>query len=270
MNDLNTCIINIRVELQKSKLNKSGKNKYAGFKYFELADFLPKLNELMLKYGVNDIFTIEKANEEMYAVLKLIKGEEKQEYKIPFELYETPTNTKYKDGKAITVKSMQDIQYLGALNTYYKRYLYINAFGITDGEIIDSMENEEEQVDEEILKEMTKEDAENLELTFGKNKGKKLKDVPKNYLEWLAGNTKDPKMAKALELLGFINPTEDEQVNRLEQINILNELILKNNNGSTDLYESIEKHYGVEKITDLTNEQLHDAIMKLGAKNDNR
>ena len=40
---------------------------------------------------------------------------------------------------------MQDIQYLGALNTYYKRYLYLNAFGITDGEVIDSMDNNEIQ-----------------------------------------------------------------------------------------------------------------------------
>ena len=38
---------------------------------------------------------------------------------------------------------MQQIQYLGALNTYYKRYLYLNAFGITDGEVIDSMNNKE-------------------------------------------------------------------------------------------------------------------------------
>ena len=38
---------------------------------------------------------------------------------------------------------MQDIQYLGALNTYYKRYLYLNAFGITDGEVIDSLDNKE-------------------------------------------------------------------------------------------------------------------------------
>ena len=36
---------------------------------------------------------------------------------------------------------MQHIQYLGALNTYYKRYLYLNAFGITDGEVIDSIDN---------------------------------------------------------------------------------------------------------------------------------
>ena len=27
------------------------------------------------------------------------------------------------------------------MNTYYKRYLYLNAFGITDGEVIDSMDN---------------------------------------------------------------------------------------------------------------------------------
>ena len=124
--NLNETIINIRVELQKLKLKKSGKNKYAGFDYYELADFLPKLNELMLEKKVNDRFTIEND----LAKLELIKGDEKQEYTIPFKIFPTPVN---KSGSP----SMQDIQYLGALNTYYKRYLYINAFGITDGEVID-------------------------------------------------------------------------------------------------------------------------------------
>ena len=62
---------------------------------------------------------------------------------MPFVIFETPINTK-KDketGEVKEVKSMQDIQYLGALNTYYKRYLYLNAFGITDGDVIDSMDN---------------------------------------------------------------------------------------------------------------------------------
>ena len=138
---LNESIIAIRVELQNSKIKKSGKNTYAGFDYYELADFLPKLNELMLKESVNDIFKIE--NEE--ATLTLIKGSESQVYKMPFVLFETPINTKFdsKTGEVRQVKSMQDIQYLGALNTYYKRYLYLNAFGITDGEVIDSMNNEE-------------------------------------------------------------------------------------------------------------------------------
>ena len=128
---LNEAIASIRVKLQKADLKKSGKNKFAGFDYFELADFLPTLNELMEKEGVNDLFTIEGGN----AVLTLIKGEERQSYSIPFFMFEVPLNSK-------GAKSMQDIQYLGALNTYYKRYLYLNAFGITDGDVIDALDVE--------------------------------------------------------------------------------------------------------------------------------
>lgn len=150
---LNESIIAIRVKLQNSKLKKSGENKFAGFDYFELADFLPKLNELMLEEGINDLFTIEvDMNEEMVAKLTLIKGNETQDYKMPFKVYDTPLTFKkdkkgefMKDanGNYIQVPSMQDIQYLGALNTYYKRYLYLNAFGITDRDIIDALNNEE-------------------------------------------------------------------------------------------------------------------------------
>ena len=132
---LNESIINIRVKLQNAKLKKSGKNKFAGFDYFELADFLPKLNELMLEEKINDRFSIiNNSDGTMTASLLLIKGDEQQEYTMPFVLFTTPLN---KSGQP----SMQDIQYLGALNTYYKRYLYLNAFGITDGEVIDSMNN---------------------------------------------------------------------------------------------------------------------------------
>lgn len=145
---LNESIIQIRVELQNTKIKKSGKNKFAGFDYYELADFLPKLNELMSKYKVNDLFTIENDK----ATLTLIKGDEKQTYSMPFVIFETPLTYKKdksgnfmkdKNGDFIQVPSMQDIQYLGALNTYYKRYLYLNVFGITDGEVIDSMDNNE-------------------------------------------------------------------------------------------------------------------------------
>lgn len=143
---LNESVIDIRVKLQNSGIKKSGVNKYAGFDYFELSDFLPKLNELMQEEKINDRFYIK----DNYATLELQKGGEFNIYTIPFVLFETPlTYKKDKDGnfikdkndEYIQVPSMQDIQYLGALNTYYKRYLYLNAFGITDGEIIDSMDN---------------------------------------------------------------------------------------------------------------------------------
>lgn len=160
---LNESIIKIRVDLQNSKIKKSGKNKFANFDYFELSDFLPRLNELMLQEGINDNFKI--TND--MAALILIKGEEKQEYTIPFVIFDTPLTYKKdrngnylkdKNGEYIQVPSMQDIQYLGALNTYYKRYLYLNAFGVTDGEIIDSMDNNE-------LKNISKE-AEELQLIY--------------------------------------------------------------------------------------------------------
>ena len=80
--NLNESIIKIRVDLQKSKIKKSGKNKFAGFDYYELSDFLPKLNELMLEEGINDIFTIKDG----IAKLILLKADEKQEYEIPLLL----------------------------------------------------------------------------------------------------------------------------------------------------------------------------------------
>ena len=144
---LNLSIIKIRCKLQEAKLNKSGHNKFAGFNYFELADFLPTLNKLMLDEQVNDLFVIKDG----VAKLTLIKGTEEQTYEIPFVLFDTPLTLKKdrqgnflknKDGEYMQVPSMQDIQYLGALNTYYKRYLYMNAFGITDGDVIDAMDNQ--------------------------------------------------------------------------------------------------------------------------------
>lgn len=150
--NLNESIIEIRVKLQNAKLKKSGKNKFAGFDYFELADFLPKLNELMLEEKINDRFYIKDG----YAILEIQKGGEIATYQMPFVLFETPLTFKKdkngnllkdKNGEYIQVASMQDIQYLGALNTYYKRYLYLNAFGITDSEIIDSMNNDDLQQD---------------------------------------------------------------------------------------------------------------------------
>lgn len=155
---LNESIISIRVKLQNSTLKKSGLNKFAGFDYFELSDFLPRLNELMLEEKVNDLFTIENDK----ATLTLIKDEERQTYSIPFIVFDTPIN---KQGQ----KSMQDIQYLGALNTYYKRYLYLNAFGITDGDVIDALENNSKMTKEqkEIITKMPKSWQEGIRNTYG-------------------------------------------------------------------------------------------------------
>ena len=186
--NLNESIIKIRVDLQNSKLKKSGKNKFAGFDYFELADFLPRLNELMLEEGINDNFRITKD----LATLTLIKGEEKQEYTMPFVMFETPLTfkkdkngnyVKDRTGEYIQIPSMQDIQYLGALNTYYKRYLYLNAFGITDGEIIDSMNNDELESKKENIKEDVNVLLKRKIKNYGTKAEEKLKIIGKRLSE---------------------------------------------------------------------------------------
>ena len=41
-----------RIELQGSQLTKSGHNKFAGYKYFELGDFLPTINGIFNNVGL--------------------------------------------------------------------------------------------------------------------------------------------------------------------------------------------------------------------------
>ena len=55
---LNESIVSIKVKLQDTKLKKTGRNEFAKFDYFELADFLPTLNKLMFEENINDQFSI--------------------------------------------------------------------------------------------------------------------------------------------------------------------------------------------------------------------
>lgn len=248
---LNESIITIRVLLQNAGLKKSGKNKFAGFEYFELSDFLPKLNELMLEEGINDLFTIyTNANGSNTASLLLIKGEEKQEYNMPFKLFATPLN---KNG----LPSMQDIQYLGALNTYYKRYLYLNAFGITDGDVIDSMGEAEVT---------TKEAAEQYIITFGKYNGKTMKEVCEDskYTNWLLYNEKTDQVIKDCITLitGQKELSEAEQKEVLDLMQKVSNLLEETNTDRKKFYN----YYKVDSNAEMSLEQLKDAVNQLEKK----
>jgi hypothetical protein len=145
-------IAKVKCELQARDIKKTGKSK---FTYFELSDFLPTLNVLLMKNGLCDNFSINSVvtpeGNILVAQLKIFDTEEMGEcalFSIPFTDYATPEHyqkdsrgmiLRDKDGEPVTAKSMQDIQNLGALNTYYKRYLYLNAFGICEGEVFDAL-----------------------------------------------------------------------------------------------------------------------------------
>lgn len=111
-----------RVELQNTTLKKSGHNKFAGYTYFELGDFLPTINKLCLE---NKLLTVTKFDSEI-ATLEVINAEAPEE-KVVFT---SP------QGSA-QLKGCHDIQNIGAVETYQRRYLMMLAFEIVEGDALD-------------------------------------------------------------------------------------------------------------------------------------
>lgn len=125
-----------RYELSKKKLTKSGHNKFSNYKYFELGDFLPAVNELFYQNGLSSEFNLY----DKVAILKIIDVDDnKQEiiYKIP--VADAP------------IKGSTPIQALGGQITYLRRYLYINALEIAESDIIDGQENTMSKEEEELI-----------------------------------------------------------------------------------------------------------------------
>lgn len=113
----------VRVDLQNLGLNKSGKNKFAGYTYFELSDFLPSINQLCKdhKLMTHISFTREEAT---LTIINAEAPDEKVIYTSP--MYEA------------VLKGAHPIQNAGAVITYQRRYLMMIAFEIVECDALDS------------------------------------------------------------------------------------------------------------------------------------
>ena len=110
---------------------------------------------------------------------------------------------------------------------------------------------------------VTQEEADNYTLEFGKHKGKKLTEVPADYIEWMLENTKDERMLKLIEMAtGMVMPSEEEQNEWLKLHTEMMDLIKQT---ETDI-ERMVKAYKVNSTSDMTIEQLKSAIRKLKEK----
>ena len=111
-----------RIQLQNTKLNKSGKNKFAGYEYFELGDFLPQIQNICQKIGLCGVlsFTADTA----YLTIHDTDGE-------GFVTFTSPMSS-------AALKGCHDVQNLGAVQTYLRRYLWTNAFEIVEHDALDA------------------------------------------------------------------------------------------------------------------------------------
>ena len=125
----------MRVELQKKGLVKSGVNTYSKYEYFELSDFLPHINEIQEQFNTVSLFEIDKE----FAVLAIVDCDEPDQ-KIKFNI---PI-------AELTLKGANAIQNIGGLTTYCRRYLYMIAFEIAENEEFDRNESNEAEQQQEI------------------------------------------------------------------------------------------------------------------------
>ena len=112
-----------RIALQNTALKKSGHNKFANFKYFELGDLLPHINNIFDDLGLVSNFSIADG----MANLTIIDVDN-PEYTMAF-------TSPIADA---SVKGTTPVQSLGAVHTYLKRYLYFNALEIVENDVLDA------------------------------------------------------------------------------------------------------------------------------------
>lgn len=113
-----------RVKLQGIKLRKSGKNKFAGYEYFELGDFLPTIQEIFGEVGLCGVVSFD----ELTAKLTIINCENPDEQIV----ITSPLGS-------ATLKGCHEVQNIGAVETYQRRYLWVTALEIVEHDILDSV-----------------------------------------------------------------------------------------------------------------------------------
>lgn len=129
VNNIYIKLMDVRVKFSKLNLKKSGENKFANFKYFELADFLPQATGLLEEAKLCPIVTF--TNE--YATLTLINGENPSEQIV----FTSPM-------RDLQLKGSNELQALGGIETYQTRYLYIQLLNITENDSFDAVSGKNE------------------------------------------------------------------------------------------------------------------------------
>ena len=120
MSNVYTKLMTARLKLQNSKLEKSGHNKFAGYKYFELGDFLPTVQNIFNELGLCGVVSYTQD----LATLTITDGTDSIVITSPM-------------GSA-ALKGCHEVQNVGAVETYQRRYLWVTAMEIVEHDVLDA------------------------------------------------------------------------------------------------------------------------------------
>jgi len=123
-------LMRARLMLQDKQLKKSGHNKFAGYQYFELGDFIPTINEIFFEVGLCGVVSYDSE----IASLTITDVEDGTNIVITSPMADA------------NLKGCHPIQNLGAVETYTRRYLWVTAMEIVEHDALDSSAPLKEQV----------------------------------------------------------------------------------------------------------------------------
>ena len=115
-------LMQARVKLQGTEMKKSGLNKFAGYTYFELGDFIPHIQTIFNDIGLCGVVSFDTT----HATLCITDTEDGSQIVVTSPMAEA------------NLKGAHPIQNLGAVLSYQRRYLWMAALEIVEHDIIDS------------------------------------------------------------------------------------------------------------------------------------
>lgn len=218
-------LMNVRVDLANLGIKKTGKNNFTKDSYYELEDFLPEAQRLMLHHGIAGYC-------DMNNCARLILVDfEKEESVIEFEI----------EFKKADIKGAIGIQNLGGTITYLRRYLWMLALEITEHDSVDSdreLDNKTKQESGQITKKHPV-------------KKKRICDVCKitelNKEEARESLDKNDKIICSVCVEEAAKPTPEQQV----EIILIPHSLAKYKNSCVKYLKRMEKDNGANKETYL-------------------
>ena len=165
-------LMNVRTNFHKLELKKSGHNKFANFKYFELGDFLVPATKLLNEEGLCPIVTFDNEVAKMVLV-NTDNPSETIEFTSPM--------------RDLELKGANSMQSLGGCETYQTRYLYIQLLNIVESDSFDAVSGKDDHISEKQVKRLyviaKGKDFNEISKILNENKFKKFADITKDKYE---------------------------------------------------------------------------------------
>lgn len=244
-----------RMELQQAGLKKSGMNNFLRFAYFELSDFLPKINEMAVKYGFFTRFSIdsdranllvvnadapEDAAEFWVNVSDCLRSQRAFNDAVIDSTFKTAEAHAYKEPKDLKPLNVQMIQELGKNITYLRRYLLMIAFEICEVDALDASLGAPERTQRSAKKQETKSTP-------------APQNAPEKPAETRQGQNNAPAASAPAK-------PQNDKLNALNRELIKQAWIKARNGGYTN--EEVEDMIGM-KSADITDADADEVIVKI-------